>query len=88
MKISQYAPYAIFQASSECLLKVSHYSPRRGIVDKFTKSSKIVFSTECFTTDFLQFSSTNVKIGRLGGRLGALHQIQAFKRFSLNFQIS
>ena len=33
---------------------------------------------ECFTADFLQFFTKNVKIWPLGGRSGARHQIQAF----------
>ena len=40
---------------------------------------KIGFSMECFTADFLQFSSTIVKICFFGGRHGTCHQFQAFR---------
>ena len=53
-----------------------------------TKLSKIGFSMEWFTADFLQFFTKNVKIWLLVGRLGTRHQIQAFQEFSGNFLIS
>ena len=46
------------------------YNLRQKIVDKFTKLSDIGFPLECFSTGFLRFSSTNVKICILGGQLG------------------
>ena len=52
------------------------------------KLSKIGFSVECFTADFLQFFTKNVKIWVLIGRLGTRYQIQAFQGFSGNFLIS
>ena len=36
------------------------YNHEQNIVERFTKLSQIGFSLECFTTDFLQFSSTIV----------------------------
>ena len=50
-----------------------------------TKLSKIGFSMEWFTADFLQFFTKNVKIWLLVGRLGTRHQIQAFQGFSGKF---
>ena len=46
------------------------YNLRQKIVDKFTKLSDIGFPLECFSTGFLRFSSTKVKICILGGQLG------------------
>ena len=40
------------------------------IANKFTKLSKIGVSVECFTADFWQFPSANVKIYLLNVRLG------------------
>ena len=56
--------------------------------DKLTKLSKIGFSMEWFTADFLQFFTKNVKIWLLVGRLSTRHQIQAFQGFPGNFLIS
>ena len=58
------------------------YNLGQKVGDKFTKLSKIGFFMECFTADFLQFLSKNVKILLFGGRLGTRHQIQAFQGFS------
>ena len=60
----------------------------QNIVDKYIKLSKVGFSMECFTADFLQFLSTTVKICLLGGRLDTCHQFQALQGFSSNFLIS
>ena len=60
----------------------------QNIVDKFLNLSKIDGSLECFTADFSQFFSTNIKIWLLGGWLVTIHQFQAFKGFSWNFLIS
>ena len=46
------------------------YNLRQKIVDKFTKLSDIGFPLECFSTGFLRFFSTKVKICILGGQLG------------------
>ena len=43
---------------------------------------------ESFTADLWRFSSTNVKIRFLGGRLGNHRQIQAFQGFSFFFFLS
>ena len=53
----------------------------KNIVDRFTKLSKIGVYLECFTAEFLLFSSTIVEIWLLSGRLGTCHQFQAFQRF-------
>ena len=45
------------------------------IVDKFMKFSKMRFSMECFTTDFLRFTRTSVKICLMGGWLSTGYQI-------------
>ena len=37
---------------------------------------------ERFTSDFLRFSSTNIKVCLLGDLLGTGHQIEAFHGFS------
>ena len=37
---------------------------------------------ECFTADFLQLSSTTVKIFHSGGMRGTCHQFQGFQGFS------
>ena len=46
------------------------YNLRQKIVGKFAKLSDVGFPLECFSTGFLRFSSTNVKICILGGQLG------------------
>ena len=43
------------------------------IVDKLTKSNKIGISMEFFTTNFWQFSSTDIKISLMGDRLVACY---------------
>ena len=48
-----------FHATNFANLDVQSWT---GIVDKCKKLRKIVFSMECFTADFLPFSSTRVKI--------------------------
>ena len=52
-----------------------HYNIGQKVVDKFTKSSKIGFSMECFTAGFLQFFTKNIKIWLLNGWLGTHHQM-------------
>ena len=52
------------------------------VVDKFTKLSKIDFSMECFTVDFLRIFSESIGAWASGGRLGARRRIQAFQEFS------
>ena len=52
------------------------------VLDNLTKLTKIFFPMECFTAQFSQRFSTNVKIRLLDERLGTRHQIQAFQRFS------
>ena len=47
--------------------------------------SKMCFSRECFTADFLQFLRTNVKIFRLYGRMCTYFQFKSFRGFSSNF---
>ena len=47
----------------------------RGVVDKLTELSKIGFSVECFTGDFLRVIA---KLLVCGSQLGTHHQIQAF----------
>ena len=47
----------------------------RGVVDKLTELSKIGFSVECFTGDFLRVIAKGVKV--CGIQLGTDHQIQA-----------
>ena len=51
---------SMIQVRYQFLLYCNH---GQNIVDKFTKFSKIDVSLECFTADFLQFSSTTVQIG-------------------------
>ena len=63
-------------------------NPGQNFVDKFTKSSKIGLSVECYTTDFSQFSSTTVKIFLFSGRLGTCHGFEAFQGIPWNFLIS
>ena len=46
------------------------YNLRQKIVGKFAKLSDVGFPLECFSTGFLRFSSTNIKICILGGQLG------------------
>ena len=52
------------------------------IGDKLTKLSKIGFSMECFTADFLRFFTEKRQNLALVGQLGTRHQIQAFQGFS------
>ena len=48
-----------------------------------TKLSKIGFSMDCCTADFLNFFLPKiVKIWFLGGRLGTPHQVRAIQGFS------
>ena len=47
-------------------------------VDKLTELSKIDFSLECFTADFLRDFAKIVKIWLLVGWLNICHQIQVF----------
>ena len=61
---------------------VSSDNPGQNMLDKFTKLSKIRFSLECFTADFLQVSSTTIKIYLLRDRLGTHHQFQKIHKFS------
>ena len=42
---------------------------------QFTKVNKIAFCTECFTANFSQFYSTNVKICPWGDGLGTRYKI-------------
>ena len=64
------------------------YNHRQGIVDKFTKLSKLGVSLECFATSFLQFSSRTVKIWPFNDRLRTCHQLKGFQGFFWNFPIS
>ena len=48
----------------------------QNVGDKFTNLSKMGFSMERFTDDFLQFLPKSVKNWLLGRRLGTRHQIQ------------
>ena len=47
----------IFLSSQETFVQCEEFYPMCGILseNKFTKLSKIGFSMECFTADFLQF---------------------------------
>ena len=49
------------------------------------KLSKIGICMACFPADFLQFSSTAVKICLLGDRLGACHSILEISGILLKF---
>ena len=60
-----------------------NYNHGKKIVDKVRKLSKIAFSMECFTADFLQFSSTDFKNYLLGGRLGTGIFLKFPKSFSI-----
>ena len=60
----------------------------KNVAGKVTKLSKISFSIERFTDDFLQFSKTTAQICLLVGWLGTSHQLQAFQGFSKSFLIS
>ena len=60
----------------------------RKAIDKFKKLSKIGFSVECFTADFLENFQRKVTAWLLGGCLGTPNQIQTFEMFSSNFLIS
>ena len=42
---------------------------------QFTKVNEIAFCTECFTANFSQFYSTNVKICPCGDGLGTRYKI-------------
>ena len=57
------------------------YNPGQNIVDKLTKLSKMGFSMECFTDDFV-FICHNLS---LGWPLRTHHRFQAFQRFFWNF---
>ena len=57
-------------------------------MNKLKKLSKIDFSMQNFTADFLRDFTKNVKICLLNGRLSTCHQIQTFQRFSFHFLIS
>ena len=61
------------------------YNLGKGVRDKFTNLSKIGFSIECFTADFLRFFTKKRQKVALGC---TCHQIQAFPEFSSNFLIS
>ena len=50
--------------------------------DKLTKLSKIGFSMDCFTVDFLRFFTGKRQNLAFGWTAGTPHQIQAFKGFS------
>ena len=58
------------------------YNLGHWVVDNLAKLSKIYFSVECFTADFLRDFTKGDKIWLSGGRLGTCHQIQAFQGFS------
>ena len=55
------------------------YNPGQGVVNKFTKLSKIGFCVECFTASFLRVFNKDLA---LSDRLGTRHQIQAFEELS------
>ena len=63
------------------MLKQIYNNHGQNIVDKLMKLSKIGFSMECFTADFLQFFSATVKICLWDSRLGNCHQFKACQRF-------
>ena len=63
----------------------ARYNLGKGVTDKFTNLSKIGFSIECFTADFLPFFTKKRQKVVLGC---TCHQIQAFPEFSSNFLIS
>ena len=78
----------MFVKKKDCLVYLTYnttgiqpYNLEQNVAEKFTKFSKIGFS-DCFTAIFCDFLPKNVKIWLLGGRLGTLHQMQAFQRFS------
>ena len=59
------------------------------VAERLKNLSKICFSMEYFTADFLLFFLLkNVKIWLLVGQLCTRHQIKAFQEFSQNFPIS
>ena len=64
------------------------YNLGQNIVNKYTKLTKLGFTTECFSHDFLQFPGTIVKIWLLGYRLVTCDKLQAFQGFFRNFLIS
>ena len=47
---------------SDVQYKIKSHNLGQKVGDKFTKLSKIGFSMECFTDDFLRLLSKNVKI--------------------------
>ena len=67
---------------------MENYNLGQKVVDKLTKLSKIDFSMECFTADFLQDFTKIVKAWLLRGRLSTCHQFQSLQGFSGNFLIS
>ena len=50
--------------------------------DKSIKLSKIGFSMECFTADFLKLFTKKRQNLFFGGRLGTCHQTEAFQGIS------
>ena len=56
--------------------------------DKFTKLSKLSFSMECFTADFLQFFTKERQNFVFSRTAGDSPSNQAFRGFSGNFLIS
>ena len=64
------------------------YNLGQKVVDKLVKLSKVDFSMEYVTADFLRDLTKGVKIWLFGDRLSTCHQIQAFQGFSCNFLIS
>ena len=61
------------------LISLHYYNLGQNIVNKLTKLSKIGYSMEYFTADFLQFSSSTIKIYLMRDRLSTQHQFQAFQ---------
>ena len=53
--------------------------------DISTKLSRIGFSMECFTTDFLKIWRTNVRISFLGDRLSSFSLVLTTVGISLNY---
>ena len=68
------------------LLVVNNLGQKLG--DKFTKFSKIGFSMECVTADFLQFFTKIPQILTFGWTAGYSPSNQTFQGFSWNFLIS
>ena len=67
---------SLFLPASRIRRPTSRCNFGQKIVEKFTKSSKIVFSMEYFTVDFSKFSSTNVKICLVNGWLKTRNNIR------------